>query len=489
VNAEHDHAEKPLAVLGSGDAVSRIVGSSFAVLPIIAAGAAVVAVGPGDVRDRTWAGIALLVLTLIRATATTRGLSRWLQIGPSLPFAAVVGALTAVTQEPIYGVLLLFSVLRIALAEDLRMLLMTFAATLVALLVPAILHPSELAAPAVLWALLLPIIGFPAQYLARSLAERVRLAARLRTVVTAVLAVDDARDAIVHAALDLGAADVVVLIEPRASGELAATAYAGGDLGDLTVARADASIIGQAFARRQPLFAPNVAGVAGALPPALGGEQARSALSVPVVRGRRVAGVLCVLWRTRVRRPDDPRVEVLQLLAAEAAVAIERADLLQRLSESATRDPLTGLGNRRAWDTALEQSMAESLRSGRPLTIALIDLDRFKAFNDAEGHRAGDRLLREAASLWTAALRERDVLARWGGEEFTLLLPDCDEARAMEVVERLRAVVPAGQTASAGVGCWNGRESGAALFERVDSALYAAKASGRDRIVRAAGVA
>jgi diguanylate cyclase (GGDEF)-like protein len=116
----------------------------------------------------------------------------------------------------------------------------------------------------------------------------------------------------------------------------------------------------------------------------------------------------------------------------------------------------------------------------------MLDLDRFKAFNDAHGHPAGDRLLADTADAWRPIMRATDTLARYGGEEFAALLPHSDHAGAAAVVERLLAAVPLGQTASAGIAMWDGAESAAALLARADAALYEAKNAGRARAVTAA---
>ena len=109
----------------------------------------------------------------------------------------------------------------------------------------------------------------------------------------------------------------------------------------------------------------------------------------------------------------------------------------------------------------------------------MLDLDRFKHFNDAEGHQAGDRLLVDVARAWQALLRPTDLLARYGGEEFALLLPHCEIEGAGAIVERLLAAVPGGQTASCGIAEWDGTEIGDALVARADAALYRAKRAGR----------
>lgn len=164
----------------------------------------------------------------------------------------------------------------------------------------------------------------------------------------------------------------------------------------------------------------------------------------------------------------------------------QQAELLAQAEQSARSDALTTLPNRRAWDEELGRELARARRAQLPLCVAVLDLDHFKAFNDSNGHQAGDRLLRQASTSWKLALRASDFLARYGGEEFAALLPSCDIEEAMIVIERLREVTPYGQTVSAGIAQWNGYESADALIDRADLALYNAKRSGRNRATAAA---
>ena len=155
----------------------------------------------------------------------------------------------------------------------------------------------------------------------------------------------------------------------------------------------------------------------------------------------------------------------------------------EQLASLAQHDALTGIPNRRAWDGELPVAMDRARRDGVPLSVALLDLDHFKDFNDGHGHQAGDRLLKSATAAWAATLRGTDLLCRYGGEEFAVLLPDATAEQAAEVVQRMRAVSPQEQTFSAGLACWDGQEISDELVARADRALYAAKAAGRDRIV------
>jgi diguanylate cyclase (GGDEF)-like protein len=210
-----------------------------------------------------------------------------------------------------------------------------------------------------------------------------------------------------------------------------------------------------------------------------------SALWQPVLRNGVPIGVLTLAWGERVDEVSERVRSLVSLLAAEAAVAIERADLLARLEAVARTDDLTGLANRRAWDEHLPRELSRAQREARPLCVAMLDLDHFKDYNDERGHQAGDRLLKQVAATWREMLRPSDLLARYGGEEFGLLLPHCSLERGLEVVERLRTVTVAGQTCSAGVAAWDGDESPDILVSRADGALYEAKKAGRDRAVPA----
>lgn len=168
-------------------------------------------------------------------------------------------------------------------------------------------------------------------------------------------------------------------------------------------------------------------------------------------------------------------------------IAAEREELLAEVENAARSDALTGLPNRRALDEALPREMARARRNQSPLSLAIVDIDRFKSYNDGHGHLAGDEVLRQCAIAWDSELRGEDTIVRFGGEEFLIVLPDCRLDQAREIVERLRAATPRGQTCSAGLAQWDFAESVDALLGRADAALYEAKDAGRDRLVAASG--
>jgi diguanylate cyclase (GGDEF)-like protein/PAS domain S-box-containing protein len=163
-------------------------------------------------------------------------------------------------------------------------------------------------------------------------------------------------------------------------------------------------------------------------------------------------------------------------------VESERENLLTEVAVLARSDALTGLPNRRGLDEQLPREMARARRTESDLCLAIVDIDHFKAYNDANGHLAGDAVLRECAIAWDAALRGEDTIVRFGGEEFLVVLPDCPLAQAVETIERLRQATPVGLTCSAGLACWDYSETTDDLVDRADSALYRAKAAGRDQI-------
>ncbi|MEN2747904.1 diguanylate cyclase [Sphingomonas sp. T9W2] len=173
-----------------------------------------------------------------------------------------------------------------------------------------------------------------------------------------------------------------------------------------------------------------------------------------------------------------------------------RKSLEAELSRAASTDPLTGLVNRRVFDSALAARLDVAARGGRGGCVAVFDLDHFKAVNDRFGHDAGDHVLQSFARIARGVVGEDDVVARLGGEEFGILFPDADITRAQHLSERLRATLAASRlthgdilvelTVSAGIATIDGGASAATVLRAADRALYVAKAEGRDRLRLAA---
>jgi diguanylate cyclase (GGDEF)-like protein len=229
-----------------------------------------------------------------------------------------------------------------------------------------------------------------------------------------------------------------------------------------------------------------------------GGGRAESLLAVPLKARNRTLGALVLTGRRGAF--DAAANRVLQILANQAGAALSTIQLLERIKETALRDALTGLHNRRAFDDQLAQAAARQDRQGGSFALLLVDVDLFKKLNDTYGHPAGDAALRNTAQVIERHLRRGDQAARFGGEEFAVILPGTDEAGALNLGERIRKAVEKSQvvfegarlavTASFGAAVWpaDGRET-SALLASADRALYAAKQAGRNRVVAASTVA
>ena len=219
-----------------------------------------------------------------------------------------------------------------------------------------------------------------------------------------------------------------------------------------------------------------------------------SVMALPIRVADEVAAALVV-----TRRAGDSAFGALEqsigdLLATQVGIALHNADRHATATDAAVRDPLTGLLNRRFFDEAVETAYAAARRTGTPLSLIVLDLDRFSAVNNEHGHAVGDAVLRSVAAAMTASVRASDILVRYGGEEFVVIAQGATSETAVHVAERIRAAVRvadlSGDTArtmitvSAGVASLLGDEAdGRALFRAADSALLTAKRAGRDRVV------
>jgi diguanylate cyclase (GGDEF)-like protein len=185
---------------------------------------------------------------------------------------------------------------------------------------------------------------------------------------------------------------------------------------------------------------------------------------------------------------DRRSSEGAELIAAAFLRVTSRANFVSGLQAESRTDPLTGLANRRTLYERIEVEMEHALRSDTPLTVAMVDLDHFKQYNDRHGHVAGDMLLRSIAAVMVSNIRGQDLVVRYGGEEFCLVLPETDILGGHHLLDKLReggrdATTDFGITLSAGLTSWDGIEDTTSLIERADQALYRAKESGRNRVV------
>ncbi len=297
---------------------------------------------------------------------------------------------------------------------------------------------------------------------------------------------EDARTAVCEAACEVAGAPVAFLLEP-AGREFVSTAMSGVEIAPVTIQpRGDApSGPGRAFTSKETYFVADARTHPALAAPLVEATGARSAVFEPVLRDGQVAGVLIVVWQVPLEALPDAPAGVLRLLAAQAAVTIEHATLRSRMGALALTDALTGLVTRRVWDEEMPRELARARRGETPLAVAVIDIDHMSAFNMLRGEREGDRLIKETASRWRGELREVDLLARMEGTEFGLLLPGCGLGEAVDVLDRVRAATPRGQTASAGVARWDGDEPAELLLARCHDALAAAKEAGRNVTIAA----
>lgn len=192
---------------------------------------------------------------------------------------------------------------------------------------------------------------------------------------------------------------------------------------------------------------------------------------------------------TRANEELERRVEDRTRKLREQNEALRRAR--ERIEQLSRHDPLTGLVNRRWLDEVLARELARCERYGAPLSVILADLDHFKAVNDTYGHTVGDQVLQSAAEAMREAVRMTDVVGRYGGEEFLVVLPNTRGEQALVLAERLRDALRAMPvsfraepvTGSFGVAEWVEGDTAVGLVERADDALYEAKRQGRDRVV------
>lgn len=417
---------------------------------------------------------------------------------PSLTFFAGVTMLREVnTHGDGYGeVLFLLAIIWQAMYGRFIDQILTYVQMIACLLVPLLLltgNPAETEVPRIV---LLLLVAAALTVVVQSLIGTLRSNDRsMRTVSAAARSfntADEPRSAIVSGLHLLTGAHEIVLLEPgRTSGQdWIATAAGSSERRPRATLRGDTGVqVNEAFETGQLTYATSrpqtlVERLLRKPAPMLPDSATTWArLAIPLGAPGKLSAVAEARWLRPSRLPTSFVLSSLSLLGVDAGRALERASLIEELDSQAHRDPVTGLPNRNAWEDIIAAAVAQADKSAEPLSVAIIDLDRFKAFNDLHGHLAGDELLRDAAVAWRAGLRPHDAIARWGGEEFALVLPGAGADEAEQVVSRLQPLTPGGQTFSAGIAQFRQGDKPDTVVGAADAAMYQAKASGRNRVV------
>ena len=211
---------------------------------------------------------------------------------------------------------------------------------------------------------------------------------------------------------------------------------------------------------------------------------------VPLIFQERLIGALQVISSDPARVWQENEILLVSTVANQVAVAVNHANLFAQIQQQALTDALTGCYNRRSFEMQLDKDLMMARRSHQPLSLVMLDLDRFKQLNDTAGHDAGDAALRKLADCFRQEIRGVDSAARFGGDEFALILPQAYSEGALLVAERLRArieqiKIPGFGNLSASIGIATfptHAHSRSALTSASDAALYSAKRSGRNRV-------
>jgi len=439
--------------------------------------------------------IAAAGLTAILSAAALclpwKRLPAWTEATPVLASYAIIALLRHAEggANVGYAALVMLPVIWIGIHGTRAQLGFVIVASAATFVVPVILvgpplYPNSDLRGAFVWAASGVLTGSALQTLVRESRSRAADVAALGVVTRALTAGSDPRPELCAAAQLVTGSAFAILYEQHVDGTLVATA--GTDGLDLAVMGTDPATevsataevwrtgtrIYIADASTDPRSSVRLARHTGA----------GAVLFQPVTRdGHRTAVLVIGFYESRQEVPESA-LYLVELLAAEIGTAIDRADLVELLAAQSRSDSLTGAANRRSWDEQIDRELARARRTGEPLTVAILDLDHFKAYNDTHGHLEGDVLLLDLVAAIRAELRTGDVIARWGGEEFALALPDCDLVEAQAIASRLLNAVPSGQTASIGLTQAQPQDTPRALIERADRALYTAKNGGRNQV-------
>ena len=215
-------------------------------------------------------------------------------------------------------------------------------------------------------------------------------------------------------------------------------------------------------------------------------------MCIPMSAHGRASGVITVGSEQPMEKGWGDLMRVGRAMADQLALALSNISLRESLRALSIRDPLTGLFNRRYLEEAIGRELPRAKRKNSEIAVWMLDVDHFKRYNDSHGHQAADAALQQLAKLMAAMLRAEDIVCRFGGEEFVVVLPDCSLAdgarRADEMRQRVRSVI-SGISVSIGVAAWpqHGR-AWEVVLRAADDALYKAKSGGRNLVVSAEAV-
>ncbi len=330
---------------------------------------------------------------------------------------------------------------------------------------------------------------------ARSQAERLGLIVSVGREISGSLSLRYVADAVSKAALIIGGFDAARMwLIDEARRELTVVHDSGDHVG--STEDRETVLLGEGLVGRAGQFGRTLATrSAGSLATEYTPGVPVAVIALPMIVGARIVGVLELTANEPVEI-DATKLDVVHSLTGQAASAVEAARFHERADELSHTDVLTRLPNRRQLEVDLEAEVARSTRYNRPVAFIMLDVDHFKSVNDLHGHQAGDEVLSEFQSAFKASLRETDTAYRYGGEEFCVILRETDGDAAGVVAERLRSVIAqrfAGVggspmvTASLGIASMpDDAVDGPSLVAAADKAMYQAKASGRNCVVRAA---
>jgi len=241
-------------------------------------------------------------------------------------------------------------------------------------------------------------------------------------------------------------------------------------------------IVGWVVAKETPLLVTDIEKDARTLQENRPGYKTKSFLSLPLKVKDRVIGVFNLADKVSGEVFTEDDLKFLSVIINQAAIQLEKVELYEEASHLAITDPVTGIFNHRYFQEHLTEEISRAERYLHPLSLLMVDIDSFKSYNDKYGHQTGDFILREIAQAMKINLRKVDVISRYGGEEFTIILPETKAEQAYIVAEKIRKKVETiGLTISIGVAEYQKTMDKDKLIKEADEALYQAKREGKNK--------